>query len=269
MSYIIIIFFFLFINILNIKSQYCPIRAEKGLTDIFYNSTEETLSFKIPIESDSYNTLKLNLSYPYRSNRTYCTSDCEKITNSETNDKYYYCKIKHSECDLMDGTSKKIKIHSIIDYPNCQFENLYPITSVINFESNNIEMVCSNYKLCFFFQDYNLQNHPFDNISFNFPIYYKDKMETANCIIPKNSKYIPCTIDASERIFEKGYFINFEYNKSIELTQDLNLSLKLNKYVLEDDCGKNINQGKIIEKFHKNYNIYNNNLTYHYLLLKN
>ena len=71
-------------------------------------------------------------------------------------------------------------------------------------------------------------------------------METANCIIPKISKYIPCIIDASERIFEKGYFINFEYNKSIELTQDLNLSLKLNKYVLEDDCGKNINQGKII-----------------------
>ena len=235
----------MFINILKIKSQYCPIKAKKGLTDIYYNSTEETLSFKIPIESDSYESLKLNLSYPYRSNRTYCTSDCEKTTNSETNDKHYYCKIKHSECDLMDGTIKKIVIHSVIN-PNCQFENINIMTSVINFESNNIQMVCSNYKLCFFFQDTTLVNHPFDNISFTFPIYYKDKMENANCIIPKNSQIIPCTIDASQRIFEKGYFINFEYNKSIELTQDLNLSLKLNKYVLEDDCGKNINQGKMM-----------------------
>ena len=81
------------------------------------------------------------------------------------------------------------------------------MVSVLNFESSDIDMICSNYKLSFWLTDVNLEYHPFDNLEFNFPIYYRDKKETAECIFPKSGQQIPCSIDASKRLFEKGYFI--------------------------------------------------------------
>ena len=248
MSYSIILIL-LFILIIESTSTPTLIKA-KGLQNIsYFNSTSEPidliLSFRIPVESNDPSTLKLNLSYPYRSNRTYCEADCT-LNNDEQNNKYYDCEIKQSLCDLI-GENKKIIIDSIIEPDNYEFENIKALASVINFEVDDLEMTCANYKLSFFLIDRNLdKNHPYEKINFEFPIYYKDKQETAKCIIPKDGIYIPCTIDASNRIFEKGYFINFEYNKSIELTEDLNLTLKLKKYVLEDDCGKDINFWKIL-----------------------
>ena len=231
-----------------IKSSSNQIKA-KGLKNISYRTTsspvELILSFKIPIEGESnINQLKLNLTYPYRSDRTFCTAECE-LKNDEQNNKFYDCNIKNSSCDLI-GENKKIVIDSIIDPDGYYFENINSLTSVINFEVDDIEMVCSNYKLSFFLVDRNLNKNPYEKIDFEFPIYYKDKKEMAKCMIPESGIYIPCTIDASNRLFEKGYFINFEYNKSIKLTDDLNLTMNLKKYVLEDDCGKDINYWKIL-----------------------
>ena len=267
MSYSIILILLL---ILIIESTSTPtlIKA-KGLQNIsYFNSASEPidliLSFKIPVESNDPSTLKLNLSYPYRSNRTYCEADCT-LNNDEQNNKYYDCEIKQSLCDLI-GENKKIIIDSIIEPDNYEFENIKALASVINFEVDDLEMTCANYKLSFFLIDRNLdKNHPYEKINFEFPIYYKDKQETAKCIIPKDGIYIPCTIDVSNRIFEKGYFINFEYNKSIELTEDLNLTLKLKKYVLEDDCGKDINFWKIL--YFSKYNFISLMLLFSFYLL--
>ena len=251
---IIKIIFFLFIKYSIIESVESHISTTKGITDIIYNSTLEFISFHIPTtvteESNNPTNLTLNLSYPYRSNRTFCSANCglkfDIIDNIQENKEYYYyCLIEKRECDLLED-NKKIIIDSIIEPPNYEFENRDSLISEINFEAQNIEMVCSNYKISFFFKKDDLEYHPYDNIEFTFPIYYKDKQETAICIFPKQGDYVPCIIDAGQRIFEKGYFINFEYNKTIELTKDLNLTLKLNKYILEDDCGKNINNGKLI-----------------------
>jgi hypothetical protein len=241
----ILIFLLYIINSI-IKSQQTEINA-KGLRNIAYQSTtdpaEIILSFEIPL-ADSISSpreIKLELTYPYKSNRELCEAEC----NLSADNNFYACSIKNTTCDLI-GENKKIIINSIIDPPDYSFKNINSMTSVINFEADDLEMVCSNYKLSFFLIDRNINKHPYEKINFEFPIYYKDKQETAKCIIPKDGIYIPCTVDASNRIFEKGYFINFEYNKSIELTEDLNLTLKLKKYVLEDDCGKDINFWKIL-----------------------
>ena len=245
MSYLLNIFFILFLKfILIITTQ---VKANKGLTDIFYNSTSKILFFKIPLEENcDKDSLILNLSYPYRSNRTYCSSNCN-INRINTSNIFYECEIKKEECDLLEG-NKKIIIDSISEPSDCEFENPNYMISVINFEQSSVDMACANYKLSFFIHDNKLLYYPYDNIFFNFPIYYKDKMETAECLFPKNinQKRIACTIDASNRTFEKGYFVNFEYNKSIALTKDLNLTLNLEKYVLEDDCGKTINKERMI-----------------------
>ena len=238
-----------------IKSSSNQIKA-KGLKNISYRTTsspvELILSFKIPIEGESnINQLKLNLTYPYRSDRTFCTAECE-LKSDEQNNKYYDCNIKNSSCDLI-GENKKIIIASIIEPDGYYFTNINSLISVINFQVDDIEMVCSNYKLSFFLVDRNLNKNPYEKIDFEFPIYYKDKKEMAKCIIPESGIYIPCTIDASNRLFEKGYFINFEYNKSIKLTDDLNLTMNLKKYVLEDDCGKDINYWKILYFSKYNY----------------
>ena len=251
MSYsLILIFLFYIINSI-IKSESTEINA-KGLRNILYKSTsnpeELILSFEIPLietEGITYpNALTLNLAYPYKSTRQPCTSQCELKT--ETDNNFYECSISNTTCDLI-GENKKIIINSILSPSGYSFKNINSMVSVINFEVDDLEMVCSNYKLSFFLKDRNIdKNHPYEKINFEFPVYYKDKNETAKCIIPEQGDYIPCTIDASKRLFEKGYFINFEYNKSIILTDDLNLTLKLKKYVLEDDCGKDINFMKIL-----------------------
>ena len=241
----ILIFLLYIINSI-IKSQSTEINA-KGLKNIAYQSTtdpaEIILSFEIPLADSisSPRTIKLKLTYPYKSNRELCVAEC----NLSADNNFYACSIKNTTCDLI-GENKKIIINSIIDPSDYSFKNINSMTSVINFEAHDLEMVCSNYKLSFFLIDRNIDKHPYEKINFEFPIYYKDKSETAKCIIPEQGNYIPCTIDASKRLFEKGYFINFEYDKNIELTEDLNLTLKLKKYVLEDDCGKDINFMKIL-----------------------
>jgi len=257
MSYFINLIVLLLFQITLIKSQ-TFLKASKGLTDIFYNSTSQNLLFKIPVEEDypSINNLILNLSYPYRYNRSNCFADCI-INKTISTNICYDCKISKTDCDSLDG-NKKIIIEEILSPNNCEFENLKSMVSVIYFEKTNIDMVCANYKLSFFVTDDTLENHPYEDIYFKFPVYYKDQMETADCIFPKNKdgKKIACTIDASQRVFEKGYFVNFEYNKTISLTKDLNLTMELEKYVLEDDCGKDMNKVKMISFKACNYIIF-------------
>ena len=245
MSYIINLIVFLFFQISLIKSA-TTLKASKGLTDIFYNSTSQKLLFKIPVEEDpSINAITLNLSYPYRYNRSYCFADCV-INRTISTNIFYDCTISKTDCDSLDGNKKIIIEEKIISPDNCEFQDPKTMVSVIYFEKTNIDMVCANYKLSFFVEDINLENHPYEDIYFQFPVYYKDKMETADCIFPKIGRKIACTIDASQRVFEKGYFVNFEYNKTIALTKDLNLTMELEKYVLEDDCGKDMNKGELI-----------------------
>ena len=224
------------------------INSTKGIIDIFYfsNSTTKILYFKIPVDRDysSINSLLLKLSYPYNFNRTDCFASCA-LNNTNSSNIFYDCQISDSDCDSLDG-NKKIIITEIVSPNNCEFENLNSLVSVIYFETTSLELVCANYKLSFFFEAENLEHHPSEDIYFNFPVYYKDEMETAECIFPKIREKIACTIDASQRVFEKGYFINFEHNKTVALTKDLNLTIELEKYVLEDDCGKNINKGKMM-----------------------
>ena len=261
MSFILEILFFLFLKFYFVES-YIEIKTSKGLTDIYYNSTSEIMSFKIPLkENCTEDILKLSLSYPYKSNRTPCSANCE-INRTNINDIFYECKIDKTECDLLEG-NKKIIIDSILEPSDYEFDNKKTMLSVINFETTRLDMVCANYKLSFFLIDDNLQNHPYEDIFFNFPIYYKDKMETAECIFPKQNIKIPCTIDASNRLFEKGYFVKFEFNKSIVLTKDLNLTLKLDKYILEDDCGKDTNNiGEMIY-----FKIYHSVLLFFFLVI--
>ena len=247
LNYIFLFFFrFSFIESTTI------IQASEGIKDINYNYNENITTFKIPIEDGtSYNSdLTLTLLYPQKINR----DPCEAICNKDSTNLFYECKITKDDCELLTD-NKKIIIQGISPTEDCAFSNLKSMVSVLNFESSDIDMVCSNYKLSFWLTDDNLVYHPFDNLEFNFPIYYRDKKETAECIFPKSGNQIPCSIDASKRLFEKGYFINFEYDKIIHLTNDLNLTLRLNKYTLEDDCGKNINKGKII--YSKIYNSFN------------
>ena len=252
MSFLLNYIFLFFFRFSFIEST-TTIKASKGIKDINYNYNENITTFKIPIEDGtSYNSdLTLTLLYPQKINRNeHCQATCDK----DNSNLFYECKITKSNCELLTD-NKKIIIQGISSLPDYQFSNLKSMVSVINFESSDVDMICSNYKLSFWLTDLNLEYNPYDNLEFNFPIYYRDKKETADCIFPKSGKQIPCSIDASKRLFEKGYFINFEYDKIIHLTNDLNLTLRLNKYTLEDDCGKNINKGKII--YSKIYNSFN------------
>ena len=247
-------FIFLFFFRFSLIESTTIIEASQGIKDITYDYDQNFTTFKIPIDQDnSISSLTLLLKYPYNINRTACEATCTKDTTDSSNI-FYKCKITKDDCELLTD-NKKIIIQGISPTEDCAFSNLKSMVSVLNFESSDIDMVCSNYKLSFWLTDVNLEYHPFDNLEFNFPIYYRDKKETADCIFPKSGKQIPCSIDASKRLFEKGYFINFEYDKIIHLNEDLNLTLRLNKYTLEDDCGKNINKGKMI--YYKIYNSFN------------
>ena len=166
----ILIFLLYIINSI-IKSESTEINA-KGLRNIIYKSTsnpvELILAFEIPLieQSDiTYPTsITLNLSYPYKSNRQPCTSDC--VLKDETNNKFYDCSIKNTSCDLI-GENKKIIIYSIKDPNDFSFKNINSMTSVINFEVDDLEMVCSNYKLSFFLIDRNIdKKHPYEKIHF-------------------------------------------------------------------------------------------------------
>ena len=226
----------------------------KGITDITYNNaaTPKTTSFKIILEQAPSVSLTLFLSYPYNRDRSFCKAECNSY--SDANGPFYACTITETYCDLLND-NKRIIIDSIESPSGYYFSNIETLSSLITFELTDIDMVCSNHKLSFWLTDINLEHRPYENLEFNFPVYYRDNKETAECIFPKYGNSIPCVIDASKRLFEKGYFINFEYDKIIHLTNDLNLTLRLNKYTLEDDCGKNINKGKII--YSKIYNSFN------------
>ena len=251
MGFIINLIFLFFYGFSLIESSVTYIN-NKGITDITYDNTgtEKTTSFKIRLEQASSGThLTLLLSYPYKSNRDPCEANCDIVSDAEGS--FYDCTITETNCDLLND-NKRIIIESIKPPTSYSFSNIETLTSLITFELTDIDMVCSNYKLSFWLTDNNLQHRPYDNLEFSFPVYYRDNKEAAECIFPKYGNSIPCVIDASKRLFEKGYFINFEYNKTIALTNDLTLILKLNKYTLEDDCGININKGKMI--YFKIYN---------------
>ena len=252
MSFIINLIFLIFCVFLPIKSS-IAINNTKGIIDITYDNSLKKTSFKIPIdEVYSADPLTLLLTYPYKSNRDSCEATC----NLDATNLFYACEITNTPttCDLLND-NKRIIIDSIDSPAGYSFLNIDTLTSLITFELTNIDMVCSNHKLSFWLTDNNLQHRPYDNLEFSFPVYYRDNKEIAECIFPKYGNSIPCVIDASKRLFEKDYFINFEYNKTIALTDDLTLILKLNKYTLEDDCGININKGKMV--FFKIYNFFN------------
>ena len=253
MEFIINLIFLFFCGFPLIESTN-TIYTKNGITDITYDDSVNTAiktTFKIRLDQASSEAhLTLSLKYPYKSDRNPCEADCI-LDNSDSTNLFYVCEITKASCDLLND-NKRIIIQSIKTPTGYSFLNIKTMSSLITFELTDIDMVCSNYKLSFWLTDNNLQYLPYDNLEFNFPVYYRDNKETAECIFPKYGNSIPCVIDASKRLFEKGYFINFEYNKTIALTDDLTLILKLNKYTLEDDCGININKGKMV--FFKIYN---------------
>ena len=252
MGFIINLIFLFFCGFPLIESTN-TIYTKNGITDINYDDSDNTdikTTFKIRLDQASSEAhLTLSLKYPYKSNRNPCEAECDISSDGS----FYDCTITKSDttCDLLNG-NKRIIIQSINSPTGYTFSNIDTLTSLITFELTDIDMVCSNYKLSFWLTDINLEHRPYENLEFNFPVYYRDNKETAECIFPKYGNSIPCVIDASKRLFEKDYFINFEYNKTIALTDDLTLILKLNKYTLEDDCGININKGKMI--YFKIYN---------------
>ena len=205
----------------------------KGIIDIKYNS--EILSFSIPLDTcDDMTSIELSLSEPYKSNRDNCKAECS-ISSKKMN-----CQIKKEDCDLLEEYSI-ITIESIIYPPSYDFNSYELLSSTIFFNATSIEMICSNFKLSFFFYDEELKNHPYNNFNFSFPIFYQNKEKEAICILPKNGKYIPCVIDATKILFKKDYSINFDINSPIQITDDLNISLtNIKKYKLEDDCGKDM-----------------------------
>ena len=219
----------------------------KGIVNIKYNSEENKLSFKIPLESSSdIPYIKLELSEPKKSNRENCYSNCNIASNIMN------CDILKSDCELLQNNSI-ITIISIVEPSSYAFNNYDLLTSEIEFKTNEIEMTCANFKLSFFLYSYELSKHPYNNMNFTFPIYYRDKEEKAICILPKNGKYIPCVIDATKILFKTNYTIFFGIKNPIKLTDDLNITISdLKKYKLEDNCGKEIDSSIGI-------NIFNNN----------
>ena len=220
-----------------------------GVMDISYqNNTENillsTLSFSIPLEPHSSmpETIKLELSEPSQRNGAHCFAQCSYENKLN-------CQIKKEECDSIDYDSKIVTVLSINDPNNYKFVNEGALTNYISFQTHSIEMTCSNFKLSFFFEYRELKNHPYEKEDFSIPINYKEKKGEAKCILPKQSSYIACIIDAGNTLFQKDDFIEFETNKPIKINDDLNLSLNIEKYKLEDDCGKDTSNSNYINKF--------------------
>ena len=188
--------------------------------------------------TDNVELIELKLSEPKNNIKEGCISECKIESN------IMYCEILKPNCTLLSNNSV-IRIDSIKD-PNYEFDhNNYFLSSEINYNINSIEMTCSNFKLSFFLEINELQNkHPYSNMDFEFPIYYRDKKGKAECILPKNGKYIPCVIDATKILFKKDYSIDFDVNNPIKVNEDLNLTLTEIKYKLEGDCGKEIDNSK-------------------------
>ena len=233
-----IIIYFLIILFLMTKVNMITITyltPTQGILNITYNSTESKLYFQIPLSQtfDTTTLIHLNLSEPLRVNRTNCICPCNIISN------IMYCEIDKSYCELLFSDSA-IRINSI-EEDIYDFSSYHLLTSEINYEISTIEMTCSNFKLSFFFYNYDLNKHPYQNIDFTIPVYYRDKEIRAICILPKNGIYIPCVIDATRILFEKDYTLDFDINNPIKLTDDLSMTLsKIKGYKLEDDCGKEI-----------------------------
>ena len=224
-----------------------------GVMDINYvNNTENiqlsTLSFSIPLELPPSismpATIILELSEPSKRNGEHCTARCSYSNSNSKLD----CQIIKSDCDSINYDSKKVTVLSINSTDNYQFLNKDSLTNYISFKTTSIEMTCSNFKLSFFFYYEELSYHPYDQEDFSMPIYYKEKKGEAKCILPKNSRYIACIIEANNTLFQKDYFIKFETDKPIIINDNLNLSLNIEKYRLEDDCGKDTSSSTYIYK---------------------
>ena len=241
----ILLVFLIFIISISKSQLITFLNPTKGITNIKYNSEEKKLSFKIPLESSSdISLIKLELSEPKKNNRENCICNCNIASNIMN------CDISKSDCELLQNNSI-ITIVSIVEPSSYAFNNYDLLTSEIEYKTNTIEMTCSNFKLSFFLYSYELSNHPYNNLNFTFPIYYRDKEEKAICILPKNGKYIPCVIDATKILFKTNYTIFFGIKNPIKLTDDLNITISnIKKYKLEDNCGKEIDSSIIMNNFY-------------------
>ncbi len=235
------------ISILSLTTSITKLNNTGGIKEIKFhnNETEEIpesyLSFLIPLGTPIGSiTLNLNLLEPKNSDGTQCKAKCPYSDNALN------CEILESDCDSI-GEDSKVIIQSIVENDLYEFENLGSLTSYISFRTTSIEMTCSNFKLSFFLFYENLQNNPYENLNFLIPFHYKEKKGNAKCILPKQSKYIPCIIDAGNTLFQKDNFIEFETNKPITI-EDLDLSINIEKYRLEDDCGKDTSSSNYIYK---------------------
>jgi len=236
------------ISILSLTTSITKLNNTGGIKEIKFhnNETEEIsesfLSFLIPLGTPIGSiTLNLNLLEPKNSDGNQCTAECPYSDNALN------CKILESECDSI-GEDSKVIIDRIVEYNDYQFENPDSLASYISFRTTSIEMTCSNFKLSFFLFYGNVQNHPYENLNFSIPFHYKEKKGEAKCILPKKSEYIPCIIDAGNTLFQKDNFIEFETNKQIAINKDLDLNINIEKYRLEDDCGKDTSSSNYIYK---------------------
>ena len=238
-----ILFYFILLSLIQITIQQTELIPIYGIINITYDRTQNKTTFRIPLkETSDISEINLNLSEPLREDRTNCISTCRVTSN------IMYCEIYKSNCELLFNNSV-IRIDSIVG-TNYIFNDYSLLTSEINFEINQIEMTCSNFQLSFFLYNNDLNKHPFQNMDFTIPIYYRNKSTEAKCILPKNGKYIPCVINATRILFEKDYTIDFDINNPIKINNDLNLTLtKILGYKLEDDCGKEIDGAQRLYKF--------------------
>jgi hypothetical protein len=245
-----VLFLIILISILSLTISQTKLNNTGGITNITYHNneteadiTESFLSFLIPLGTPITvsDTITLILSEPKKSDGNLCKAECSKIDNVLS------CKILESICDSI-GYDSKVIVNSIETF-GYEFENINSLISYISFKTISIEMTCSNFKLSFFLSRGELGNNPYQNLNFSIPIHYKEKKGEAKCILPKTSQYIPCIIDAGDTLFQKDNFIEFETNKPIIITENLNLSMSIEKYKLEDDCGKDTNSSNYLYQF--------------------
>ena len=244
-----VLYLIILISILSLTTSITKLNNTGGIKEIKFhnNETEEIpesfLSFLIPLGTPIESiTLNLYLLEPKMSNGVQCKAKCSYSDNALN------CKILESECDSI-GEDSKVIIDRIVEYNDYQFENPDSLASYISFRTTSIEMTCSNFKLSFFLScgDFGLK-HPYKNLDFSIPFHYKEKKGEAKCILPKKSEYIPCIIDAGNTLFQKDNFIEFETNKPIAINEDLDLNINIEKYRLEDVCGKDTNSSNYIYK---------------------
>ena len=243
-----VLYLIILISILSFSSL-TKLNNTEGIKEIKFhnNETEEIpvsfLSFLIPLGTSitEPNPIKLILSEPKNSNEDMCTAECSLEENKLD------CKIYETACDSI-GDNSKVIINSIFEPNGYEFENINSLTSFISFRTTSIEMTCSNFKLSFFLSCGEIGLHPYENLDFKIPIHYKEKKGEAKCILPKQSEYIPCIIDADNTLFQKNNYIEFETNKPIAINEDLDLSINIEKYRLEDDCGKDTSSSNYIYK---------------------